>query len=148
MRSVAASTRLSGSSANASRFCIAARIRCLYRTTTDIKDRARIAARMDGPVFAAPLIGHKPATATIQQYELEAQIIRQKNARLKSLRLAQPPKQSKPTRKKWPVTQATTRLGNSSASRSLPTSPMPHVEFAKKIFGQSHICAEPHCSAI
>ena len=123
--------------------------RYLYRTKTDIEDRARIAARMDGPVFAAPLIGHKPAiTATVQQCELNARIIREQIARLKALRLAQPPKHSKPKRKKWPVTQATTRLGNSSASRSLPMSPMPHVEFAKKIFGASHICAEPHCSAI
>jgi hypothetical protein len=123
--------------------------RYLYRTKTDIEDRARIAARMDGAVFAAPLIGHKPAiTATVQQYELNARIIREQIARLKALRLAQPPKQSKPKRKKWPDTPATTRLGNSSHSPSLPTSPMPHVEFAKKIFGQSHICAEPHCSAI
>jgi hypothetical protein len=118
-----------------------------YRTTNDIKDRAQIAARTYTLIFAEQL-PNKPATATIQQYELEAQIIRQKNARLKALRLAQPPKQSKPKRKKWPDTPATTRRGNSSHSQSLPTSPVPHVEFAKKIFGASHICAEPHCSAI
>ena len=109
--------------------------RHLYRTETDIKDRARIAARMDVLAFAGPLalVCKLPARSTVQQYELDALIIREKMARLKALRLAQPPKQSKPKRKKWPVTQATTRLGNSSASRSLPTSPMPHVEFAKKI---------------
>jgi hypothetical protein len=118
-----------------------------YRTTHDIKDRAQIAARTYTLIFAEQL-PNKPATATIQQYELEAQIIRQKNARLKSLRLAQPPKQSKPKRKKWPDTPATTRRGNSSHSPSLPTSPVPHVEFAKKIFGASHICAEPHWSEI
>jgi len=121
--------------------------RYLYRTKTDIKERSKIAARFYTLIFAEQF-PNKPATSTTQQYELDARVTREKIARLKALRLAQPPKQSKPKRKKWPATQATTRLGNSSASRSLPTSPMPHVEFAKKIFGRSHICAEPHCSEI
>ena len=120
-----------------------------YRTKTDIKDRAKIAARFYTLILAEQF-PNKPATSTTQQYELDARVTREKIARLKALRLAQPqlPKHSKRKRKKWRDTQVTTRLGNSSASRSLPTSPMPHVEFAKKTFGQSHICAEPHCSAI
>jgi hypothetical protein len=121
-----------------------------YQTESDIKERAQIAAQMDSPVYFFEQLPNKPATATVQQYELDARIIREKIVRLKALRLAQPqpPKQSKPKRKKWPDTPATTRRGNSSHSPSLPTSPVPHVEFAKKIFGASHICAEPHCSAI
>ena len=123
--------------------------RYLYRTKTDIKERSKIAARFYTLIFAEQL-PNKPATSTTQQYELDARVTREKIARLKALRLAQPqlPKHSKRKRKKWRDTQVTTRLGNSSASRSLPTSPMPHVEFAKKIFGPSHICAEPHCSEI
>ena len=123
--------------------------RYLYRTKTDIKERSKIAARFYTLIFAEQF-PNKPATSTTQQYELDARVTREKIARLKALRLAQPqlPKHSKRKRKKWRDTQVTTRLGNSSASRSLPTSPMPHAEFAKKIFGRSHICAEPHCSEI
>ena len=116
-----------------------------YRTTTDIKQRAQIAARMDSSVFFDRL-PNKPATSTVQQYELDAQITREKTARLKALRLAQPP--SKRKRKKWPDTQATTTPENLSVSQSPLVSPVPRAEFAKKIFGQSHICAEPHYSAI
>ena len=125
-----------------------------YRTKTDIKERARVACRMP-PGYYAPTVfveqlPNKPATPTIQQYELDAQIIREKIARLKALRLAQPqlPKHSKRKRKKWRDTQAITQRENSSRSRSLPTLPMPRVEFAKTIFGLSHICAEPHYSGI
>jgi RNA polymerase sigma factor (sigma-70 family) len=121
-----------------------------YRTETDIKQRAQIAARMDSPVYFFDRLPNKPATSTVQQYELDARITREKIARLKALRLAQPqpPTQSKRKRKKWLDTQAMTRRENSFRSRSQPTLPMPRVEFAKTIFGQSHICAEPHYSGI
>jgi hypothetical protein len=120
-----------------------------YRTKTDIKDRAKIAARFYTLIFAERF-PNKPATVTVQQYELDARIIREKMARLRTLRLAQPqlPTESKPKRKKWPDTQATTRRESLSRSPSLPTLPRPHVKFAKKIFGQSLICAERRFSAI
>ena len=130
--------------------CRSKESRYRYRTKTDIKQRAQIAARMDSPVYFFEQRPNKPATSTAQQYELDARIIREKTARLKALRLAQPqpPKHSKRKKKKWLDTPATTQHGNLSRSPSPPTSPVPHVEFAKKIFGRSHICAEPHCSEI
>jgi RNA polymerase sigma factor (sigma-70 family) len=124
--------------------------RYLYRTNTSLKERTRIAARMDAPVFARPLalVSKLPARGTVQQYELDAPAIQAKNARLKALRLERPPKESKPRRKRtWHDTRTTTPK-KSCASPCPPTLQARPEPFVKKNFSASATFAELHCSAI
>jgi hypothetical protein len=120
----------------------------LYRTATEIGERAKIAARMSSvPVFAET--GDKPVVAAkLQQYELDARAAREKTARLKALRLANPKPQPERKRKKakWRDTPTTT------PAKSLPSPSRPVLQlrcgsFAKKNLSHSATFVELHCSA-
>ena len=130
--------------------CRSKESRYRYRTKTDIGDRAKIAARFNTLIFFERL-PNKPATATVQQYELDALVIREKNARLRALRLAQPkpPKRSNPKRKdKWRNTLVTTPPAKSLRLRC-PHLPQKQQEtFVRKSFSPSATFAELHCSTI
>lgn len=120
----------------------------LYRTAADIGERAKIAARMSPmPVFAET--GDKPVvTAKLQQYELDARVVREKTARLKALRLANPKPQPERKRKKakWRDTRTI------APAKSLPSPSRPALQlrcgsFAKKNLSHSATFAELRCSA-
>jgi hypothetical protein len=125
--------------------------RYLYRTDTSLSERTRIAHCGYTALPEAP--GQRPQPQFeigLPQYEIEAQAIRAKNARLKALR--PPPKESKSERKRkrkqlWRDTQTTTAK-KSFPLQSPPMLPARRGPFVKKSISASATFVEQRYSAI